>query len=75
MRIVRAEVLEYVRKLDGRSWNPVSRWTERRAPLLILETDEGVRGCGEAWSKQDEIGVVLAALARSLRTRIGRAHV
>ena len=70
MRIVRAEVLEYVRKLDGRSWNPVSRWTERRAPLLILETDEGVRGCGEAWSKQDEIGVVLAALARSLRTSV-----
>jgi len=70
VRIVRAEVLEYVRKLDGRSWNPVSRWTERRAPLLILETDEGVRGCGEAWSKQDEIGVVLAALARSLRTSV-----
>lgn len=70
MRIVRAEVLEYVRQLDGRSWNPVSRWTERRAPIVVVETDDGLRGQGEAWSRQEEIGRVLDALARSLRSSV-----
>ncbi|MEO7761738.1 MAG: enolase C-terminal domain-like protein [Casimicrobiaceae bacterium] len=63
MKIVGATVLEYVRKLDGRSWNPVSRWTERRAPLLLLHVDNGLTGVGEAWSKQDEIVRVLDLLA------------
>ena len=63
MRIVGAEVLEYVRPLDGRSWNPLSRWTERRAPLLLLHADNGLTGCGEAWSRQERIGLVLDALA------------
>jgi L-alanine-DL-glutamate epimerase-like enolase superfamily enzyme len=64
VRIVGAEVLEYFRELDGKSWNPVSRWTDRRAPLLLLHADNGLVGIGEAWSKQDEIGLVLDELAR-----------
>jgi L-alanine-DL-glutamate epimerase-like enolase superfamily enzyme len=71
MKIVGATVLEYARRLDGRSWNPVSRWTERRAPLLLLHADTGSTGVGEAWSRQDAIGDVLDALSH----RIGPAII
>ena len=63
MKIVGIKVLEFRRRLDGRSWNPTFRWHERRAPLLILETDSGLTGVGEAWSKQPRIALVLDHLA------------
>jgi L-alanine-DL-glutamate epimerase-like enolase superfamily enzyme len=71
MKIVGATVLEYARRLDGRSWNPASRWIERRAPLLLLHADTGASGIGEAWSRQDAIGDVLDTLSR----RIGPAII
>lgn len=64
MKIVAARVLEFRRQLDGRSWNPTFRWHERRAPLVVLDTDAGVQGIGEAWSRQPQIALVLDALAR-----------
>ena len=64
MRIVAASVLEFRRQLDGHSWNPTFRWHERRAPLVVLDTDAGVQGIGEAWSRQPQITLVLDALAR-----------
>jgi len=63
MKITGVQVLEFCRRLDGRSWNPTFRWTERRAPLLVIETDEGAVGVGEAWSRQPLIGRVLDDLA------------
>jgi L-alanine-DL-glutamate epimerase-like enolase superfamily enzyme len=63
MRIVGVDVLEFRRELDGHIWNPAFRWHERRAPLLVLETDEGLTGIGEAWSRQSQINLVLDALA------------
>jgi L-alanine-DL-glutamate epimerase-like enolase superfamily enzyme len=63
MKIVGVKVLEFRRRLDGRSWNPTFRWHERRAPLLILETDSGLTGVGEAWSRQPRIALVLDHLA------------
>ena len=63
MKIVGVKVLEFRRRLDGRSWNPRFRWHERRAPLLILETDSGLTGVGEAWSRQPRIALVLDHLA------------
>ena len=63
VKIVSVSVLEFRRQLDGRSWNPTTRWHERRAPLLVLETDQGLTGVGEAWSRQDRIDLVLDALA------------
>ncbi|HXR55878.1 MAG TPA: mandelate racemase/muconate lactonizing enzyme family protein [Casimicrobiaceae bacterium] len=63
MKITGAQVLEFRRRLDGRSWNPSFRWTERRAPLLLIETDAGAVGVGEAWSRQPEIERVLDDLA------------
>jgi L-alanine-DL-glutamate epimerase-like enolase superfamily enzyme len=71
VRIVAATVLEYSRALDGRSWNPVSRWTERRAPLLQIETEHETIGVGEAWSQQRDIRQVLELL----RARIAPAIV
>jgi len=62
MKVISAEILEYSRRLDGRSWNPVSRWTERRAPLVVLHSDGGETGIGEGWSQQAQIGDGLAAL-------------
>ncbi len=70
MNIIAAEVLEYVRKLDGRSWNPVSRWMERRAPLVLLHAGSGLTGIGEAWCRQEEIGRVLEALATLIERRV-----
>jgi L-alanine-DL-glutamate epimerase-like enolase superfamily enzyme len=63
MKIVGVTVLEYSRQLDGRSWNPRFRWTERRAPLLLLEADNGLVGIGEAWCLQPAIGLILEHLA------------
>ncbi len=63
MKVVRVSVLEFHRRLDGRSWNPNFRWHERRAPLLVLDTDTGLSGVGEAWSRQPQIGLVLDDLA------------
>jgi len=64
VKIVAARVLEFRRQLDGRSWNPTFRWYERRAPLVVLDTDVDVQGIGEAWSRQPQIALVLDALAR-----------
>ncbi|HEX6793671.1 MAG TPA: mandelate racemase/muconate lactonizing enzyme family protein [Casimicrobiaceae bacterium] len=63
MKITGVQVLEFRRRLDGRSWNPTFRWTERRAPLLVIETDAGAVGVGEAWSRQPLIERVLDDLA------------
>jgi L-alanine-DL-glutamate epimerase-like enolase superfamily enzyme len=62
--------------LDGRSWNPAFRWHERRAPLLLVETDAGLTGVGEAWSRQAQIGLVLDDLAvRCAPALLGRDPV
>jgi L-alanine-DL-glutamate epimerase-like enolase superfamily enzyme len=64
MKIRRVSVLSFVRKLDGRAFNPVFRWRERRAPLLLVETDSGARGIGEAWSRYTDSRSVFEALAQ-----------
>ena len=48
------------------------RWTERRAPLLLLHDDEENVGIGEAWSRQGEIAQILDCLAEVGRTLVGR---
>jgi L-alanine-DL-glutamate epimerase-like enolase superfamily enzyme len=63
MKIVGVKVLEFRRRLDGRSWNPTFRWHERLAPLIVIETDAGLTGVGEAWSPQPRIALVLDDLA------------
>ena len=72
MRIARVSVLAFRRTLDGHSWNPTMRWTERRAPLLVLHADDGTVGVGEAWSRQSEIARVLDCLATIGRQLVGR---
>ena len=51
----------------------MSRWTERRAPLLVLESDEGLRVHAEAWSRQDQIDHVFDALAEGVESILGRS--
>lgn len=63
MKIQRVSVWAFSRKLDGKAWNPAFRWTERRAPLIVLELDNGVRGIGEAWSGYRNVDQVLKILA------------
>jgi L-alanine-DL-glutamate epimerase-like enolase superfamily enzyme len=70
MKIAAATVLEFRRKLDGRSWNPSTRWHERRAPVLVLVTDDGTTGIGEAWSRQSGIDSVLKHLAEAVAPRL-----
>jgi L-alanine-DL-glutamate epimerase-like enolase superfamily enzyme len=64
MKIKNAKVLLFRRELDGRTYNPVFRWKERRAPLLVIETDSGARGIGEAWSPHRDIDPVLQSLSQ-----------
>lgn len=75
MKISAVTVLEYSRQLDGRSWNPSFRWTERRAPLVLIEADNGVTGVGEAWCRQPAIGEILAHLAEAVAPRLLGADV
>ena len=73
MTIVGAEVLEFHRALDGASWNPSFRWRERRAALLLIGTDTGTIGVGEAWAVPSSIESVLGPLATAIAPRlIGR---
>ncbi|MER1966801.1 mandelate racemase/muconate lactonizing enzyme family protein [Castellaniella sp. GW247-6E4] len=62
MKIRRASVWLFERRLDGHAWNPAFRWTRRHAPLLVLELEDGVRGIGEAWSRYTDAATVLKAL-------------
>ncbi|MGK9066580.1 mandelate racemase/muconate lactonizing enzyme family protein [Stutzerimonas chloritidismutans] len=66
MKIQRASVLSFSRRLDGKAWNPAFRWTERRAPLLVIEFDNGVRGIGEAWSGYRGVEDVLRELCQTV---------
>ncbi len=75
MKITGVSVLEYSRPLDGRSWNPLFRWTERRAPLLLIEAGNGLTGAGEAWCRQPAIGSLLAHLADTVAPRLLGAEV
>jgi len=63
MKIKAVTVLRFARKLDGKAWNPVFRWHERQAPLLVIETQDGERGIGEAWSRYSDVETVLEILA------------
>jgi L-alanine-DL-glutamate epimerase-like enolase superfamily enzyme len=38
------------RHMDGRAWNPRTRWQEKVMVLVFLETDTGHLGVGEAWN-------------------------
>ena len=73
MKIERVTVLAFERQLDGRAFNPVFRWHERRAPLLLVETASGARGIGEAWSRYTDSVSVLKALAVMAPLVEGRA--
>lgn len=66
MKIVRISVVAFYRKLDGQAWNPAFRWHERRAPLLIVETETGAQGIGEAWSRYTDCQSVLDDLATTV---------
>lgn len=62
MRIVGIAGFEFSRTLSGTAWNPVSRWRERRAPILRLTASDGISGIGEGWSRQQEIGAFFEQL-------------
>ncbi|VVE28495.1 mandelate racemase/muconate lactonizing enzyme family protein [Pandoraea communis] len=64
MKIVRVTVLAFHRQLDGRAWNPAFRWRERQAPLVVVETADGVQGIGEGWSRYTDCRSVLDELSR-----------
>ena len=73
MKIAKVTVLAFSRQLDGRAWNPVFRWHERRAPLLLIEMASGEVGVGEGWSQYTNCEAVLALLAEQVAPRlIGR---
>jgi L-alanine-DL-glutamate epimerase-like enolase superfamily enzyme len=63
LKIEAATVLEFRRGLDGRSWNPAFRWTEKRAPLLRIQADSGLTGIGEAWSRYVASEAVISHLS------------
>lgn len=66
IKIQRVSVWAFTRKLDGKTWNPAFRWTERRAPLLVVELENGTRGIGEAWSGYQGVDQILQVLAQDV---------
>src|SRR6266705_3906653 len=70
MKVIGVSVLEFRRTLDGKSWNPSFRWTQRRAPLLLLHAENGQTGIGEAWSRQNTVEPVLAHLAQTVAPQL-----
>lgn len=66
IKIQRVSVWAFIRKLDGKTWNPAFRWTERRAPLIVVELDNGTRGIGEAWSGYHGVDQILQVLAQDV---------
>jgi len=66
VRIARISILQFERQLDGKSWNPAFRWTERRAPLVAIEDEHGAVGVGEAWSGYGGIEPVLDTLCAEI---------
>lgn len=62
MRIVGIAAYEFSRSLSGKAWNPVSRWRERRAPILRLTAFDGITGIGEGWSRQQDIAAFFERL-------------
>jgi L-alanine-DL-glutamate epimerase-like enolase superfamily enzyme len=66
MKIRRVSVLLFSRTLDGTAWNPAFRWTERRAPLLVIEDVNGQRGIGEAWSAYRDVESPLKVLCNEV---------
>lgn len=74
MKIRKVSIWQFSRRLDGKAWNPAFRWKERCAPLIVVETECGARGIGEAWSGYGKIEPVLRTLAREVAPAlIGRS--
>ncbi len=65
-RLIEVAAWEFRRALDGRSWNPRRRWYERRAVLVELASDDGVRGIGECWFDGDSTMPLLAFLEHAV---------
>lgn len=75
MKIRRAHVQLFERQLDGKAWNPAFRWTSRRAPLLVIELDNGIMGVGEAWSRYTDAETVLQTLSREVAPFLAGRHI
>jgi L-alanine-DL-glutamate epimerase-like enolase superfamily enzyme len=65
-RVTEVAAWEFRRALDGHSWNPRRRWHERRAVLVELSSEDGVRGIGECWFDGDSTAPLLAFLERAV---------
>jgi len=70
MKITSVSALLFERPLDGKAWNPAFRWNERRAPLVVLEDEDGIAGIGEGWSTYTDVHPVLDALATEMAPAI-----
>lgn len=71
MRIVGIAGYEFSRSLSGKAWNPVSRWRERRAPILRLTASDGTIGIGEGWSRQQDIAAFFEELRQMAPRLLG----
>lgn len=71
MRIVGITAYEFSRSLSGEAWNPVSRWRERRAPILRLTASDGITGIGEGWSRQQDIAAFFERLRQMAPRLLG----
>jgi L-alanine-DL-glutamate epimerase-like enolase superfamily enzyme len=63
-----------VRRSERPSWNPRTRWNEKRVVLVELQLDSGLRGVGEAYCDGGTTDAVVAVIERDLApTLIGRS--
>lgn len=63
-----------VRRSERPSWNPRTRWNEKRVVLVELRLDSGLRGVGEAYCDGGTTDAVVAIIERDLAPAlIGRS--
>ena len=75
MRIAAVSVIEYRRAFARPASNPATRWTERRAVLVRIETADGIVGLGEGWAPANDVEKLLDALARVVAPRLVGADI
>ncbi|MCW3476697.1 mandelate racemase/muconate lactonizing enzyme family protein [Limobrevibacterium gyesilva] len=71
MQIVAVETFAFRRLMDGRHFNPSTRWHERRAPLVRITTRDGLRGLGEGWCEQEAIEAFHAQIRQAAPLLLG----
>lgn len=67
MRITDISIRTIVKRSENPPWNPRTVWREKNVVLVIVETDQGIAGLGEAWCEGGAPETIVTLIERDLR--------